>query len=169
MKTLHIVGFKNSGKTTLLERWIALAKASGRSVAVLKHHGHGGPLDMPGDGTDSERFFRQGADVSLAAGGGTSQVLLNSEPDFEILKQLASFGRPDVLLIEGYKNEPGEKVVLVRGPDDWETLRQLEDIRLIVGDVPGASAEVIGSRSETGRLDSWFADWLEKEELDETV
>ncbi len=169
MKTLHIVGYKNSGKTTLLERWIALAKSSGRSVAVLKHHGHGGPLDLPGDETDSERFFRQGADVSLAAGGGTSQLLLNSEPDFGTLKQLASFSRPDILLIEGYKNEAGEKIVLVRKPEDWETLHTLEGIRLIVGNVPAAPAEVIGSRSETVRLDRWFAEWLEKEELDETI
>ncbi|WP_040287644.1 molybdopterin-guanine dinucleotide biosynthesis protein B [Sporosarcina koreensis] len=169
MKTLHIAGYKNSGKTTLLERWIGIAKQAGRSVAVLKHHGHGGPVELPPVLTDTTRFFRKGADASLAAGGGTCQLLLNSEPDFETLKQLAAQGKPDILLIEGYKEETGDKVILVREPEDWETLQHLDGIRLIVGPLTSLSAEIIPSREDTAQLDSWFARWLAKEELDETV
>ena len=29
MKTLHVVGFKNSGKTTLIARWVRLLKKEG--------------------------------------------------------------------------------------------------------------------------------------------
>ena len=74
MKTLHIVGFKNSGKTTLIARWVRLLKKEGFTVSVLKHHGHSRPLEMPDPETDSMQFFDSGADVSVVAGGGAVQL-----------------------------------------------------------------------------------------------
>lgn len=168
MKTLHLVGYKNSGKTTLLERWIRLVKDSGKSVAVLKHHGHGGPIDLPPKTTDTMRFFEQGADATLVAGGGAVNLLVNHEPSFSALKQLAAFDNPDVLLIEGYKNQSGDKVVLVRTPDDWESLQQLDGIQLVIGEVETTKSRVILNRQQNTQLDSWFMDWLEEEEFHET-
>ena len=92
MKTLHVVGFKNSGKTTLLARWVRLLKTEGFTVAVLKHHGHGGRPEMPDSATDTMQFFASGADVSVVAGGGVVQLHLNKEPDFMRMKEIASNG-----------------------------------------------------------------------------
>ena len=39
---------------------------------------------------------------------------MNEEPEFRRMKEIATIGNPDILLIEGYKEERGEKVVLVR-------------------------------------------------------
>ncbi len=162
MKTLHVVGFKNSGKTTLVARWIRLVKKEGFSVAVLKHHGHGGRPSMPDPSTDTMQFFDSGAEVSVVAGGGSVQLLLNEELEFTGLKDLAAIRKPDILLIEGYKDQQGEKVVLLSDAEDWDALRNLQGIRLVVGcpemvfDVPHISA-----RTDVEQLDSWLLEWME--------
>lgn len=170
MKTLHVVGFKNSGKTTLIERWVRLLKSKGFSVAVLKHHGHGGLPAMPNASTDSMRFFESGADVSVVAGGGAVQLQLNEEPQFAALKELTAIGKPDILLIEGYKEELGEKVVLLKEADDWLALCKLDGIQLVIG-LPELATDIshITSILDVGQLESWLLNWIEKENGNETV
>lgn len=169
MKTLHIVGFKNSGKTTLIARWIRLLKEQGLTVAVLKHHGHGGQPAMPDALTDTMQFFESGADVSIVAGGGAVQLLVNEEPGFAELKEMAIIRHPDILLVEGYKEQRGDKVVLVRNVEDWELLQNLTGIQLVVG-CPEfvVGNKQIASRTDVEQLDHWFLEWME-EGSNETV
>ena len=170
MKTLHVVGFKKSGKTTLLARWICLLKKEGLTVAVLKHHGHTEPLGMPELSTDSMQFFLSGAHRSVVAGAGVMQMLVNEEPDFVRIKEFLALGKPDILLIEGYKEERGDKVVLCRNTDDWEQLSVLKDIRLVVGaDALESGKMHIKSRTDENQLDEWLLQWVGKEDGDETV
>ncbi|NBJ68706.1 MULTISPECIES: molybdopterin-guanine dinucleotide biosynthesis protein B [Clostridia] len=164
MKTLHVVGFKNSGKTTLVSRWISFLKERGFSVSVIKQHGHHGKhgsLKMPDENTDSMRFFQSGADMSIVSGGGAVQMMLNDTPDFERLKKLATIDQPDILLIEGFKEENGPKVVLVKNEADWDSLKQLQDIELVVGiKSKPISLPQIGSREEEQALNNWLWKWL---------
>jgi molybdopterin-guanine dinucleotide biosynthesis protein B len=170
VKTLHVVGYKNSGKTTLIARWVRLLKDKGFSVAVLKHHGHGGQPAMPDSATDTMQFFDSGADVSIVAGGGAVQLLLNEEPEFAALKGLAMIGKPDYLLIEGYKNEQGEKIVLLRDKEDWESLSELDSIQLVIGGTESVTGiSYIKSRLDVEQLDLWLLDWAEREGHNETV
>lgn len=170
MKTLHVVGYKNSGKTTLVSRWVRLLKERGLAVAVLKHHGHGGKPDMPDASTDSMQFLANGADAALVAGGGTVQFIWNEEPEFVQLKEIAAYGNPDVLLIEGYKEEQGDKVILLRYQEDWETLSCLQGRQLVIGcsnvDLDGTH---IHSREQIEKIDEWFIEWIEKGDGDETI
>ena len=168
MKTLHIVGFKNSGKTTLIAGWVRLLKEVGLSVAVLKHHGHHTPLDMPNSKTDTMQFFESGADVSVVVVAGAVQLHMNEEPDFARMKEIAKIGNPDVLLIEGYKDEPGKKVVLLRSEEDWEVLQSLIDIQLVVGNVEIEAAYTKVNSRSAKELDNWFLNWV-KEKNDETI
>lgn len=163
MKTLHVVGFKNSGKTTLIARWVRLLKEQGLTVAVLKHHGHASPLDLPKSDTDTMQFFASGADVSVVAGGGAVQLHMNEEPEFMRMKNIATIGKPNILLIEGYKEEQGDKVVLLRNEEDWERLRDLQGIQLVVGQVDNEYSQV-DSRSNVEQLDQWLLDWTKNEE-----
>ncbi|MBE1555827.1 molybdopterin-guanine dinucleotide biosynthesis protein B [Sporosarcina limicola] len=164
LKTLHVVGYKNSGKTTLLARWVRLLKKEGFTVAVLKHHGHSDPLSMPDSSTDTMQFFASGADVSAVSGGGAVQLLLNEELEFIRLKELVTLGNPDILFIEGYKEEQGDKVVLLRNEEEWDELRSLQGIQLVVGcSVVEASVPHIESRIEVERLDCWLLDWVGRE------
>ncbi|QTD40555.1 molybdopterin-guanine dinucleotide biosynthesis protein B [Sporosarcina sp. Te-1] len=161
MKTLHVVGYKNSGKTTLISRWVRWLKKQGLSVAVLKHHGHGGKPEMPGEGTDTDRFLDSGADATLVAGGGSIQFIWNEEPEFMLLKTLISQGKPDILLIEGYKREKGDKVILLRNKEDWDALRDLEGMQLVIG-CSGIKPDCmhIDSRESERAIDEWFAKWI---------
>lgn len=170
MKTLHVVGYKNSGKTTLIARWVGLLKKSGFRVAVLKHHGHGGQPSMPNPNTDTMRFFEEGADVSIVAGGGATQLLLNEEPSFDKLKEVAAIANPDILLIEGYKDEQGEKVVMLRAAEDWCGLQNLQGIQLVIG-CPEIETgfQCIDSREDVEQLDCWLLDWIGEGEGFETI
>ena len=157
MKTLHVVGYKNSGKTTLIARWVRLLKEQGFTVAVLKHHGHASPLGLPNSDTDTMQYFESGADVSVVAGGGAVQFYMNEEPEFMRMTDIATLGNPDILLIEGYKEEQGEKVVLLRHEEDWNELQGLQGVQLVVGDVAEeARYPKIDSRSNVAQLDQWF-------------
>lgn len=165
MKTLHVVGFKNSGKTTLISKWVRLLKEQGFTVAVLKHHGHASSLDLPNSDTDTMQYFASGADVSVVAGGGAVQFHMNEEPNFIRMKEIATIGKPDILLIEGYKEEHGDKVVLLRREEDWNKLQSLQGIKLIVGEVnDGAGYLQINSRSNKAQLNQWFLNWNKMKE-----
>ncbi|MCG7343600.1 molybdopterin-guanine dinucleotide biosynthesis protein B [Sporosarcina sp. ACRSL] len=170
MKTLHVVGYKNSGKTTLVARWVRLLKENGLSVAVLKHHGHGGQPEMPDAGTDTMQFFANGADATLVAGGGAVQFIWNEEPEFDRLKEMASTGNPDVLLIEGYKGEIGDKVILLRNREDWDALQHLPGRQLVIG-CPEMTMDChhIHSRENAAEIDDWFLKWIGKGDGDETI
>ncbi|MGG0668882.1 molybdopterin-guanine dinucleotide biosynthesis protein B [Lederbergia citrisecunda] len=170
MKTFQVVGYKNSGKTTLVARWVRLLKKNGLSVAVLKHHGHGGKPDMSEPATDTARFLASGANATLVAGGGAIQFNWNEEPGFDKLKELASIGKPDVLLIEGYKGETGDKVVLLRNEEDWDTLRHLQGRQLVIG-CPEISVDCphIHSREQIEQIDEWFVKWIGRGDGNETI
>lgn len=158
MKVLQVVGFKNSGKTTLITRWIRLLKAQGMTVAVLKHHGHKSPLERPATHTDGVQYIDNGANVSLVAGAGNAQLLLNEEPNFTQLIEYVHISKPDVLLIEGFKNEHERKVVLLREQEDWNHLKQLSNIEVVI---PHKGAE--GFQYFTNaEVDKWFLQWVEE-------
>ncbi|ARK25196.1 molybdopterin-guanine dinucleotide biosynthesis protein B [Sporosarcina sp. P37] len=153
VKTLHIVGFKNSGKTTLVSHWISVLKRRGLDVAVLKHHGHGGEPELPPAHTDTVQFLQSGAVSTLVAGGDMIQLIQNKERSFEQLKTLASSGKPDVLLIEGYKQEAGEKVVLIRNEEERKELESLPGII--------QTADSADLFSDITLLDNWLQEWVE--------
>lgn len=164
VKTLHIVGYKNSGKTTLISRWVRLLKNVGLTVAVLKHHGHSSPLSMPDEETDGMHYFNNGADLSIVAGAGSAQLLMNEEPDFSQLMQMASLTDPDVVLIEGFKKERGQKVVLLRDENDWDALRQLSNIQAVIGQTKmELNAKRFGRNAEI-EIDDWFLQWIKEDD-----
>lgn len=162
MKILQVVGFKNSGKTTMISRWVRLLKENGLTVAVVKHHGHASSLALPDEETDGVQFFESGADVSLVSGAGTTQLLLNEEPNFAQLVKLATVTEPDVLLIEGFKQEQERKVVLLREEADWASLKQLSNIQLVVScDKLNLSIENV-NHLFNHQVDEWFLQWIEE-------
>lgn len=45
LSILQVVGYQNSGKTTLIEKLCQLAECEGLKLGCFKHHGHGGTPD----------------------------------------------------------------------------------------------------------------------------
>ena len=90
--------------------------------------------------------------------------------NFAELKDIATIGNPDILLIEGYKEEQGEKVVLLRDAEDWESLSELDSIQLVVGVTESPTGiSHIKSGLDVEQLDCWLLDWVEKEDGNETI
>jgi len=140
---LACCGFKNSGKTTLIEGVIPLLRERGLSIAVVKHDAHGVQLDRPGK--DSDRLFMAGADV-LLRGANESAVRWHSanEPDLEDAIRLMGANH-DLVLVEGHKRTDLPKLWLL-GDDGGDPPEDVSGIVRVLGrddERVGAAVEVI--------------------------
>ena len=114
MKIFGIAGYSGSGKTTLLEQMIPAFVLEGLRVSVIKHAHHHFDVDQPGK--DSFRHREAGAAEVLIT-GGERWVLMHelrgaAEPTLE--QMLKHFSACDIVLVEGFKNEPIPKLEVHR-------------------------------------------------------
>lgn len=128
---IQIVGYQNSGKTTLVEKIVHALAESEMKVATIKHHGHGGFPEVAQK--DSERHREAGAVVSSVEGAGLlSLSSLRDEWSLQEIIRLYEFFEVDTILIEGYKAEKYPKVVLLRSAEDIELLHKIENVVAII-------------------------------------
>lgn len=163
IKILQIVGFKNSGKTTLMSRFIESAQKAGKRVSAIKHHGHGGKPNLPPEQTDSMRFLEKGAVSSLVCGDGLIQIhVQKQEENLEKLIDFSLIANPEFIFIEGFKGAHYPKVVLVRKPEDWQELKKLSNIRLVIAhaDVALANTRTVAADNQA-EIDHFFIEWME--------
>lgn len=127
-KILQIVGYQNSGKTTLMEQLITQAATEGFRVGTIKHHGHGG-IPMIESSKDSVRHEKAGASVTAVEGEGTLRMSIH-QSNWQLADILAIYEtfNMDMILIEGYKNEDYPKVVLLRQAEDESLLQKVSNI-----------------------------------------
>lgn len=58
---LQIVGYKKSGKTTLMRHIVSFLKSYGYTVATIKHHGHGKEdIQLQDSDVDHMKHFEAG-------------------------------------------------------------------------------------------------------------
>jgi len=110
MKLYGVTGYKNAGKTGLMERLVAEFAARGITVSTIKHAHHATDIDHPG--RDSFRHRQAGA----------AQVIVSSPVRWALMTELRGADEPslddllarlnpvDLVLIEGYKTAPHPKV-----------------------------------------------------------
>ena len=67
MKPIILCGYHHTGKTTLLEKGVRALVARGYRVGVVKHAASG--LVHGGEGKDTERYMRAGAETSVVLSG----------------------------------------------------------------------------------------------------
>ncbi|MEJ1158077.1 molybdopterin-guanine dinucleotide biosynthesis protein B [Prosthecomicrobium sp. N25] len=109
-----VTGWKNSGKTTMVERLVAELTRRGRRVSTVKHAHH--LVDVDQKGRDSWRHREAGA-VEVALVGGQRWALMHElrgaeEPGLaEILARLSPC---DLVIVEGYKREGHPKLEVRR-------------------------------------------------------
>lgn len=108
-KAIAVVGKSKSGKTTLIEALIKLAKARGLKVVAIKHAPHGANIDKTG--SDSDRFFKAGADSSAVITKG--EILLRIKGAVSVQKALQFFKGYDLAIFEGFKNTALPKIEVV--------------------------------------------------------
>lgn len=130
-----VTGWKNAGKTTLMERLVAEIVGRGVSVSTVKHAHHDTDVDQPG--RDSYRHRQAGA----------AQVLLASPRRWALMTELRAAGEPaladllpqlapvDLVLVEGYKRAPHPKIEAWRAVNGKPPLAAENDtIRAVAAD-----------------------------------
>lgn len=137
MTLFGVVGWKNAGKTGLMERLVTEITGRGLSVSTIKHAHHSFDVDHPGK--DSYRHRAAGAREVLLASGERFALMHElrgaDEPTLEAL--LAKLSPVDLVLVEGYKRDAHPKIEAHRAvtgspliaPDD-------PSIRAVASDTP---------------------------------
>ncbi len=114
MRIYGVTGWKNAGKTGLMERLVAEITGRGVSVSTVKHAHHTFDVDQPGK--DSHRHRVAGASEVLLASGNRWALMHElrdeEEPTLEAL--LAHLSPVDLVLVEGYKRDRHPKVEAFR-------------------------------------------------------
>ena len=134
MKICSIVGWSNSGKTTLICGLIELLKQKGYKVAVLKNI------------AKEYHLQPQGKDSSLFLGSGADEVFLNSKTEFlsmcykqkdleEILEERKIAQAYDFLISEGYLFKDSIVIETLGSGNQIESLKYpLDKIDLVLSD-----------------------------------
>ncbi len=109
-KVIGVCGFKNSGKTTLVERLVRHLTGLGYRISTVKHAHH--DFDIDQEGRDSFRHRKAGA----------SEVAVVSQKRLAVLSEFGDQREPpladvlerlkpcDLVIIEGYKRDAHDKI-----------------------------------------------------------
>lgn len=126
MKVFGVTGWKNTGKTGLMERLVQEITKRGYSVSTIKHAHHLVDVDQPG--TDSFRHRQAGAQEVILASANRYAVMHEMRGAAEpLLPELLDRLIPvDLVLVEGYKTAAHPK---------------LETFRKVVREMPLAHTE----------------------------
>lgn len=135
MKIYGITGWKNCGKTGLMERLVTEFTERGLTVSTIKHAHHSTDVDQPG--TDSHRHRMAGASEVILA--STHRIALMqelrgaAEPSLSSL--LARLSPVDLVLVEGYKREDHPKIEAHRSAAGQPLIAPQDDsIRALASD-----------------------------------
>ena len=109
-KVIGVCGFKNSGKTTLVEKLVRHLTEQGYKISTVKHAHH--DFDIDHEGRDSFRHRKAGA----------TEVAVISQNRFAIMHELRGAEPPpleeilnklspcDLVIVEGYKRDTHDKI-----------------------------------------------------------
>ncbi|MEP9388378.1 molybdopterin-guanine dinucleotide biosynthesis protein B [Mesorhizobium sp. KR9-304] len=109
-RVFGIVGWKNSGKTTLTERLVAELTRRGWKVSTVKHAHH--DFDIDKVGADSFRHRQAGASEVAVVSGRRWALMheLRGEYEPKLEEVLGRLAPCDLVLVEGYKRENHAKI-----------------------------------------------------------
>ncbi len=114
MKVIGIAGYSGSGKTTLIEKVIPVLVRHGLRVSLIKHAHHEFDVDQPGK--DSYRHRHAGCSEVLVSSSKRWALMheLRGAAEPALQDQLKHFSPCDLVIVEGYKNEPMPKIEVHR-------------------------------------------------------
>ena len=137
MKIYGVTGWKNAGKTGLMERLVAEITSRGLSVSTIKHAHHSFDVDHPGK--DSHRHRVAGAHEVLLASKNRIALMqeLRDQEEPELAHLLTRLSPVDLVLIEGYKRDRHPKIEAYRAVTGQPLIAPGDDtIRAVASDVP---------------------------------
>jgi molybdopterin-guanine dinucleotide biosynthesis protein B len=130
---VSVVGRSGVGKTVFLERLLAELKSRGFKVATIKHHLHEFEIDQPGK--DSWRHARAGSDTVVLSSPHKVAVIKHLEQEMGLDEIVEAYlGDVELVITEGYKSGPKEKIEVSRRERGRELVSPPEDLIAIVAD-----------------------------------
>ena len=162
MKIFGITGWKNSGKTHLVERLVAEFKSRSLSVSTIKNAHHGFDVDQPGK--DSFRHRQAGAQEVLIA-SEKRWVLMHENSDevqpslTDLIKKLS---KVDLVLVEGFKQERHPKIEVVRKARDQKLISEKDPtILAVASDVDISTEKTCIYLNDTIGIANFIGNYLE--------
>jgi len=153
MKVFGVTGWKNSGKTGLVERLVSEFISRGLSVSTVKHAHHTFDVDHPG--RDSYRH--------RAAGRWAIMHELRDEDEPELSEILKKVEKVDLGIIEGFKRDRHPKIEAFREETGTSAIaREDESIVAVAADTSLTDLKIpvfdLNNTSEIADFISGFLD-----------
>lgn len=127
MKVFGITGWKNTGKTGLVERLVTELSFRGFTVSTIKHAHHS--FDVDYQGRDSYRHREAGACEVLLSSGNRWALMheLRGADEMSLADLLTKLTPVDVVLVEGFKTEGHEKLECHRASTSTMVIGRADD------------------------------------------
>ena len=109
-KVIGVAGFKNAGKTTLVEKLVRELTVRGYRITTVKHAHHS--FDIDHEGRDSFRHRQAGASEVAVISGQRWAIIheLRGEDEPSFAAILAKLAPCDLVIVEGYKHGEHQKI-----------------------------------------------------------
>ena len=137
MRIYGVVGWKNAGKTGLMERLVTEITGRGMTVSTVKHAHHS--FDVDHEGKDSYRHRVAGAREVLLASRNRFALMheLRDSEEPTLAELLTRLSPVDLVLVEGYKRDAHPKVEAHRAVTGNPLIAREDDtIKAVASDTP---------------------------------
>ncbi|QQZ11168.1 molybdopterin-guanine dinucleotide biosynthesis protein B [Heyndrickxia vini] len=165
----QIVGFQNSGKTTVIQEFIRYCTHHNLTVGTIKHHGHGGTPSTTNDLKDTDKHRIAGSMLTAVEGNG-ALLLQNRDLKWTIqdILKIYELLPLDLILLEGYKYEPYPKAVIIRNKEDTKLLSKLNNIQAVLTWIPLENFQLypVFPIKEYKIFHEWLFEFLSNKRLD---
>jgi len=163
MKLFGVTGWKNSGKTGLVERLVANFVMRGLTVSTVKHAHHSFDVDHPG--RDSYRHRSAGAKEVLLVSRNRWAIMheLRDEVEPQLSEILSKIDKVDLVIIEGFKNEHHPKIEAFREETNTSVIASQDDSIVAIA----SNASLTGFNipvfdlDNTSEIADFISNWLD--------
>ena len=136
MKIVGIVGWKNSGKTHIAQKIISNLNSRNIKVASIKHAHHNFDIDHPE--TDSYLHRKSGSqEVIISSSKRWAKISeLQNRQEKKLNDLIKELEKPDIVIVEGYKNENHPKIEIIRDFEDTSKFlfKKIKNVIAIISD-----------------------------------
>ena len=135
MKTIAVIGWKNSGKTTLVSRLVAHLRKKKFKVGVVKHAHHSFDIDHPN--TDSYKIREAGSyKTTIVSEKRLAHIEEKISPEIDIEELIKLNEGCDILIFEGFKKiKKLSKIEVNLKNNNKELLyKSFDNVKLLVSD-----------------------------------
>ena len=135
MKTIAVIGWKNSGKTTLVSNLIKYFDSQNITVGVIKHAHHSFDIDHPN--TDSYKIRKSGAyKTTLISENRLAYIEEKKDTEINLNDLISLNSGCDIIILEGFKKIDRLKKIEVRlKQNNKEPLyNTIKNVKLLITD-----------------------------------